>query len=86
MNYKLKLTVMLVLGIVGFIIWSVMAYFDGAMRADYAKFVISIVVGIVALAMRDMQPPAPPAAVVTPIAPFALASAPAPTPTPPAAG
>jgi hypothetical protein len=42
------------MGFGAFIIWSGMAYFDPSLRADYTKFIISIVVGVGALALRDM--------------------------------
>ena len=42
------------MGFTAFGIWSTMVYFDPALRADYLKFIISIVVGLGALALRDM--------------------------------
>lgn len=59
MNTKEKLQIFI--GFVAFAIWSAMSYYDPSMRPDYAKFIISVVVGLVALVLRDMngspQPP-----------------------------
>jgi hypothetical protein len=34
-----------------------MVYFDPSLRSDYVKFIVSLVIGISALALRDMKPP-----------------------------
>lgn len=59
---QLKLAIQISMGVTAFCIWSAMAYFDASLRADYVKFVVSVVVGIAALALRDMptNQPAPP--------------------------
>jgi len=85
MNIKLKIVVMSLLGGLGFAIWSAMAFFDSSMRADYAKFVISIVVGVVSLALRDMQPPGAGEAQTPTTPPGGAATQPDPAPQPPAA-
>ena len=46
------------MGFTAFSIWSGMVYFDASLRADYLKFIVSIVVGLGALALRDMPPAA----------------------------
>jgi hypothetical protein len=57
MNFK---TIALIgMGTTAFLIWSGMAYFDPALRSDYLKFVISVVVGVAGLALRDMPSPPP---------------------------
>lgn len=61
-----RVWVLSILGGIGFLLWSYMAFNAPAMEnTDYGKFVIAIVGGIVALVLRDMQPPGggnPPAA------------------------
>lgn len=54
-----RLIIQLVIGVVAFCIWSAIAYFDPSARADYLKFIISVVVGLVALILRDMPVPPP---------------------------
>lgn len=49
-----RLKIQIAMGVTGFLIWSGMAYFDPANRADYLKFIVSVVIGIAALALRDM--------------------------------
>lgn len=47
-------------GIVAYLVWSLFAWHDPDVRPDYLKFHIGIVVGVVALVLRDMphiQPP-----------------------------
>jgi hypothetical protein len=55
MNAKLKIWTMIGLGSVGFIVWSALAWLDPSMRADYLTFVKTVVVGVVGLALREMQ-------------------------------
>lgn len=50
--------VKLFMGVTGFCIWSFMVYMDQSLQSDYLKFVISVVLGLSALALRDMPPPA----------------------------
>jgi hypothetical protein len=51
---KLKLGIQIGMGSLAFVIWSSMAYFDPSLRGDYVKFIVSVVIGISALALRDM--------------------------------
>ncbi len=69
--------VLTVLGVVSFLIWSALAYFNRDLQADYAKFVISVTVGIVGLVLRDMGTPDAPAT-PPPAPPLALPPAPGP--------
>lgn len=55
-----KIIIQLVIGVVFFCIWSAMAYYDASLRGDYSKFIISVVVGLVALILRDMPNNPPP--------------------------
>jgi hypothetical protein len=52
-----KTKIQIAMGIIAFCIWSVMVYFDPSLRSDYVKFIVSLVIGISALALRDMKPP-----------------------------
>lgn len=54
--------ILILMGITGFAIWTFMAWQDSSLRADYLKFIIGIVVGVVGLVLRDLptQPPPPP--------------------------
>ena len=49
-----KTIIQISMGVVAFCIWSGMAYCDPSLRGDYVKFVVSVVIGISALALRDM--------------------------------
>lgn len=49
--------VKLAMGFLGFGIWTFAAWYDPAMRGDYMHFVTGIVVGMAALALRDMPAP-----------------------------
>jgi hypothetical protein len=53
MNFKTAVQVGM--GVTGFGIWSYMAYMDPALQGDYLQFVKGAVVGIAALALRDMS-------------------------------
>lgn len=56
MNFRT--IVQLIMGFTGFGIWTFAAYYDPAMRGDYMHFVTGVVVGMAALALRDMPAPA----------------------------
>jgi hypothetical protein len=52
-------------GLVGYLVWALFAYIDPTARADFLKFNIGCVVGVVGLILRDMphtpsQPPKDP--------------------------
>lgn len=50
-----------VVGTIAYLVWSLFAYIDPEVRADYLKFHIGIVIGVVGLILRDMpQTPTPP--------------------------
>ena len=79
MTGKLKIIVLFLLGTVGYLVWAVMAYFDPAQRGAFLTYNISIVTGVIGLALRDMRassdptPTPVPAPVVAPAAPEAPA-------------
>ena len=56
---QLMTAVKLIMGFLGFGIWTFAAYYDESLRGDYMHFVTGIVVGMAALALRDMPSPAP---------------------------
>jgi len=70
-----KFFVLVALGIVGYIGWAVMVYLDPSQRGDFLKLHITVVGGVVALALREMPaaaappPPAPPLVPATPAKP-----------------
>ncbi len=47
-------------GVVAYLVWSLFAYIDPGVRADYLKFHITVVLGIAGLLLRDLPPPPPP--------------------------
>ena len=55
---KIQHRLKIFMGFTAFTIWSGMVYFDPSLKSDYLKFIISIVVGLGALALRDMPPAA----------------------------
>lgn len=52
----IRLISLILMGVVGYGVWSFMAYQDPSLRADFLKFNIGIVVGIVGLVLRDLPP------------------------------
>lgn len=46
-------------GVIGYAVWALFAYVDPGARADFLKFNIGCVVGVVGLILRDM-PHVPP--------------------------
>lgn len=56
---QFKTGVQIAMGVTGFAIWTYAAYHDPALQSDYLKFVQGAVIGISALALRDMQPSQP---------------------------
>jgi hypothetical protein len=55
---QIKTYIQIIMGFSCFGIWSFMAYMNPELQGDYLKFVISVVLGLSALALRDMPPPA----------------------------
>ncbi len=53
MNFKLKIQV--AIGLAGYLVWALMAFFDPALRPDFLKFNIGMAVGTIGLVLRDMQ-------------------------------
>lgn len=41
-------------GVIGYLVWALFAYFDPSTRPDFLKFNIGCVVGVVGLILRDM--------------------------------
>ena len=66
---RIKFLVLVALGIVGYVGWAVMVYLDPTQRADFLKLHITVVGGVVALALREMPSAAPPPAPVAPEVP-----------------
>jgi hypothetical protein len=59
----LRTIILIAMGIVAYIVWAFMAWFDPSQRTDFLHFNIAIVTGIVGLVLRDMGTPgAPPPA------------------------
>lgn len=52
MTFKLKIQI--AMGSLAFAIWSFMAWYDPSLRSAYVTFIISVVTGIAALALRDI--------------------------------
>lgn len=50
----LKMQIQLWTGSVAFIVWSIMAYNDPALRGAYLTFIITVVTTLSALVLRDM--------------------------------
>lgn len=51
----MNLTIKIVIGVVGYCMWAIFAYYDPALRPDFLKFNIAMVMGTIGLALRDMQ-------------------------------
>ncbi len=58
MNTRMRIQI--AIGIVGYLVWALMAYADPAQRPDFLKFNIAMAVGTIGLVLRDMQQPPPP--------------------------
>lgn len=58
---KLRTAAKVVIGLTGYGVWGLFAYYDPAQRADFLRFNIAMAVGTIGLAVRDMQPPGTPA-------------------------
>lgn len=54
MNIKLALQILI--GAAGYVTWAIMAYFDPSIRPNFLAFNISMTVGTIGLALRDMKP------------------------------
>jgi len=50
-----KKTITIAAGLVGYVAWAVIAYYDPSQRPDFLKFNIGLATGAVALAVRDLQ-------------------------------
>lgn len=67
MNQNTKLAIHILIGVIGYCVWAVMAYFDSTLRHDFLVFNIGMATGTIGLALRDMKvaadaAPVPPAA------------------------
>lgn len=56
-----KLVIHVGIGIVGYVVWAIMAYADPSQRSGFLTFNISMATGTIGLALRDMQNPEKPA-------------------------
>ena len=70
---KTKLASLFLVGLAGYAVWALMAYYDPSRRGSFLTFNITMATGVIGLVLRDM-PSDPPAAAPVP--------APAPVPTP----
>ena len=57
MKFNSKITAQIAIGVIGYGVWAFMAYIDPSQRADFLKFNITMAVGTIGLAVRDMQSP-----------------------------
>lgn len=78
MTGKLKIIVLFLLGSVGYLVWAVMAYFDPSQRGAFLTYNISLVTGVIGLALRDMRTSSDPAPVSAPTVVAATPEAPTP--------
>lgn len=80
MTGKLKIIVLFLLGGMGYLVWAVMAYFDPAQRGAFLTYNISLVTGVIGLALRDMRTSSDPAPAPALVVPAAAAASEAPAP------
>lgn len=52
----LRTGLQILIGVVGYSVWALMAYLDPSVRANFLNFNISMAVGTVGLVLRDMKP------------------------------
>lgn len=69
---NLKFAMLIIIGLVGYLVWGFMAYFDETLRHDFLAFNIAMASGTIGIVVRDMKsssdtPPISPP--VTPTAP-----------------
>ena len=55
MNPNTKLAIHILIGVIGYAVWAVMAYFDPTLRHDFLVFNIGMATGTIGLALRDMK-------------------------------
>jgi hypothetical protein len=55
MTPKAKFALHILIGLVGYGVWALMAYFDAALRHDFLVFNIGMATGTIGLALRDMK-------------------------------
>jgi hypothetical protein len=79
---NIKLIIQIAIGITGYVMWAVMAYFDPTLRPDFLKINVTMVLGTIGLVLRDMQGASlsPPAATADSASVPAPLAAPATTP------
>ena len=51
---ELKTKLQILIGILGYCVWALMAYLDPSVRPNFLNFNIGLVVGTFGLALRDM--------------------------------
>ncbi len=68
---NLRTILLIVIGVVGYSVWAVMAYLDPAVRVNFLNFNIVMTTGTIGLVLRDMPTtptnPAPPTQLTTPL-------------------
>lgn len=52
---NINLIIKILIGLAGYLVWAVMAYFDPALRADFLHLNMAMVAGTIGLVLRDMQ-------------------------------
>jgi hypothetical protein len=58
MSMQLRTVIQILIGVVGYVVWAAMAYFDPSQRADFLHFNVAMAVGTIGLVLRDMKTPA----------------------------
>lgn len=53
---SVKLGLQIAVGLVGYLVWAAMAYYDPTLRPDFLKLNIAMVTGTIGLLLRDMRP------------------------------
>ena len=54
---NLKFLAMVIVGVIGYSVWAVMAYFDPTQRHDFLSFNIVMATGTIGVVVRDMKSP-----------------------------
>jgi hypothetical protein len=79
---KTKLASLFLVGLAGYGVWALMAYYDPSIRGSFLTFNITMATGVIGLVLRDMPSDPPVVVPPAPVAPAALPVAPTPDPVP----
>lgn len=55
---NISVLIKIAIGICGYSVWAMMAYYDPTLRATFLNFNILMATGTIGLVLRDMQPAA----------------------------